>query len=419
MKNNKYTDMTEPRGERLILSHNIHLPLKTGKGWTNLNTLVIGASGSGKTQYFIKPNLYDKPKDTSFVIIDPSGDLWKSTHEDMQRAGYDTVYFNPLDEENSLKFNPFNYMYKKGDEGIKEYADKLFDLITIHGSNNDLFWANLERNLLEVIMLYCAAHPNSAEGVTGKYIIDTLSVIIKEINDNNYSFFDISDCGKLFTSISSACKIMNKHDLFSAGIDLSGMLVAFALKDVENITSEDHCKVYTLFNRPTVVYIGISESDRTCHFLSLLLLKECIDEVCKRNSETPQTQHVRFVLYEFDNIYKINKLIPMLPNIFGAAGSANYSFEILTQNIEQLARAYKDEMPKYITNIDNILFLGSDNDLTRKFISDICQKSSDGLFVINESDICNHICNLPDDKCIVALRNKQPVIDVKYNYWQG
>lgn len=357
-KKNTCTENAKPKENDIALGENMTCP-------QDMNVLVIGSSGSGKGPCFINPNIkrLSNKKNTSAVIVDPNGELWRENHKALEEAGYSVEYFNIDDTDNSGHFNPLNYMFNE--EKASQIADT-FISCTDSGMD-DPFWQNASKQLMRALILYMCANDN----YTGRNNIETLiehasslTSIREGILKDFYDKATEQGGYPLFVKTYDALSLLPEKTLKSSIASLNVILSAYATKQFLKMTRTDGIKVYTLFNTPTVVFIGVPLYDTSYTFLYKILVNECQNEMLKRSSEAKQPYRVEFYFPECESAGYID--------LVNVAKRNGMTFCAAFKSIDQLKHLYGDNWENILAGFDAIVFMGTGRDSDIAYISKLC-----------------------------------------------
>lgn len=418
----KKNKMGENGKNGIILSQNVSLPIDKRK---DVGTIVIGENGSGKTCSFVLPNLYNLLDNTSYVIADRGGKLYRKTADFMRENGWEVVYFNPYDKE-SLKWTPLNYIFHSEGKAIQ-----VADIITREMSGNGGmcrggYWGEVEFAVMRLVVVYIFLHFSGVEGdVDFNRILGLLKEMAAEENldyipqkfrkqyeyclENNICPEYIR-CFNLFTLNSKKVKK-------SVLIDLATKLMPFASGEIAERIDKDWCKIYTLFNSNTVVYVGFGEDDTSYDLFSRMFIYECINESIKRAEDTKQHYYLRFILDDFDLLGDFRNGFPDFPKAILECKNRNFTFHVTAQNNESLKSVYGENGVKTLFEIcPNIVFFGSSNDVTNRFIiarSSRADRSSKNRVTSSALNYFENIVSLKEGMACILLPGYEPIIDEK------
>ena len=366
--------------ERLTMNNRPKDP-KTAR---NKNVLVIGGSGSGKTRFFVKPNLMQcvsKDYPTSFVITDPKGSLIGEVGQLLVRCGYRVKVLNTINFSKSMKYNPLAYV--RSEKDILKLVNVIIANTKGDGEkSSEDFWVKAER------LLYCAligyiwyeAEPEERNFITLLYLLNACEA--REDDETYKSPVDI-----LFDDLAKkqpehfAVKQYVKFKM-AAGKTLKSILVScgarlapFDIKELRDIMTEDELELDTMGDRKTALFLIMSDTDTTFNFVIAMLQSQLFNLLCDKaddfyNGRLPV--HVRCLLDEFANIGQI----PNFDKLIATIRSREISASIILQSQSQLKTIYKDAADTIVGNCDTTLFLGGKEKSTLKEISELLGKET-------------------------------------------
>ncbi|NLD48088.1 MAG: type IV secretory system conjugative DNA transfer family protein [Clostridiaceae bacterium] len=364
------------------------MSLDTRKTFRNNNVLVIGGSGSGKTRFFVKPNLMQLH--SSYVITDPKGSLIKECGKMFQDAGYRIKVLNLIDMKSSDKYNFFSYINDEKDI-LKLVTNLITNTNAPNSKNAGDFWEKSETALLQALFGYVFFEALPEEKNIGTVMEMLRLAEVREDQEDFKSPLDI-----LFESLKAenpehfACK---QYDLFklAAGKTAKSILVSvgvrlspFNITVVSDMLSEDTIAIDTIGDEKTALFVIIPDSDRTFNFISAIMYQQLFDTLfLKAENEYGGRlpYHVRFLLDEFANIGQI----PNFEIYIATMRSREISVNVILQNVAQLKNLYKDSWETITGNCDTLLFLGGKEQSTLEYISKMVGKTTIDLKTTNES----------------------------------
>lgn len=422
--------------KNIILTKTESLSLDTRKTLRNNNVLVIGGSGSGKTRFFVKPNLMQKH--TSYVITDPKGSLIKETGKMLEDAGYKIKIFNLIDMDKSDKYNFFSYLRDEKDV-LKLVNNLITNTNSPYSKTSGDFWEKAETALLQALFSYILFETREEDKHIGSVMellrlaevrednedfkspLDLLFEDLKEENPNNFASkqYDLFKLGAGKTS---------KSILVSVGVRLS----AFNIPAVTELLSEDTLEMDTLGDEKTALFVILPDTDKTFNFISAIMYQQLFDTLFLKAEKEYGGRlpfHVRFLLDEFANIGQI----PNFETYIATMRSREVSVSVILQNVAQLKSLYKDTWETITGNCDTLLFLGGKEQSTLEYISKMIGKTTidlrttnqskgqTGSFSINEQVLGRELITssevglLKTDECILSIRGVEPFLSKKYD----
>lgn len=416
-------------GNNVLFTATERMSINTHKTRRNLNMLVIGGSGSGKTRFFVKPNLMQM--NTSYVITDPKGELLDSTAGMFKEAGYKVKVFNLVDMSHSNAYNPFVYI--RDDKDVTRLIRTLIKNTTPpDAQKGDPFWEKSETALLQALLyyLYYEAPPDeqnfsmvmellrAAEVREGqedfKSDLDRLFDMLEEKNPNHIAL-------KQYAIFKQAAGQTAKSILVSTSVRL-GM---FNIRDVGALTITDNIELSKLGDEKTVLYAVIPDSHDTYNFIVAMMYSQIFEALFTKadfeyGGRLPV--HVRFMLDEFANI----GALPDFEKMLATMRSREVSASIIIQNLAQLKTMYKDSWESITGNCDSTIFLGGQEQATLKYFSEMLgkrtidnqnQSRSGGKNNSTSTSYQNlgrnlmdpdEIARMPNDTCLFMLRGIRP-----------
>ena len=421
--------------KNIILTKTEKLSLDTRKTLRNNNVLVIGGSGSGKTRFYVKPNLMQKH--TSYVITDPKGSLIKETGKMLEKAGYKIKIFDLINMEKSDKYNFFSYLRDEKDV-LKLVNNLITNTNSPYSKTSGDFWEKAETALLQALFSYILFETREEDKHIGsvmellrlaevkednedfKSALDLLFEDLKEENPNNFASkqYDLFKLGAGKTA---------KSILVSVGVRLS----AFNIPVVTELLSEDTLEMDTLGDEKTALFVILPDTDKTFNFISAIMYQQLFDTLFLKAEKEYGGRlpfHVRFLLDEFANIGQI----PNFDTYIATMRSREVSVSVVLQNVAQLKSLYKDTWETITGNCDTLLFLGGKEQSTLEYISKMIGKTTidlkttnqskgqSGSFSINEQVLGRELITasevglLKTDECILSIRGVEPFLSKKY-----
>ena len=422
--------------KNIILTKTESLSLDTRKTLRNNNVLVIGGSGSGKTRFFVKPNLMQKH--TSYVITDPKGALIKETGKMLEDAGYRIKIFNLINMDKSDKYNFFSYLRDEKDV-LKLVNNLITNTNSPYSKTSGDFWEKAETALLQALFSYILFETREED----KHIGSVMELLrLAEVREDNEDFKSPLDL--LFDDLKAENPnnfASKQYDLFKLGagktsksilVSVGVRLSAFNIPAVMELLSEDTLEMDTLGDEKTALFVIIPDTDKTFNFISAIMYQQLFDTLfLKAESEYGGRLpfHVRFLLDEFANIGQI----PNFETYIATMRSREVSVSVILQNVAQLKSLYKDTWETITGNCDTLLFLGGKEQSTLEYISKMIGKTTidlrttnqskgqTGSFSINEQVLGRELITasevglLKTDECILSLRGVEPFLSKKYD----
>ena len=425
--------------ERLMMSNRPPDP----KNARNKNVLVVGGSGSGKTRYFIKPNLLQctsKSHPVSFVVTDPKGTVLIECGKLLQRAGYRIKVLNTINFKKSMHYNPFVYI--RSEKDILKLVNTLIANTKGEGEKSaEDFWVKAER------LLYCALvgyiwYEAPAEEMNFITLLELINASEAREDDEEYQ----SPVDLLFADLEErdpdhfAVKQYRKYKL-AAGktaksilISCGARLAPFDIKELRDLMSYDELELDTLGDRKTALFLIMSDTDSTFNFVIAMLQSQLFNLLCDKADDEYGGKlpvHVRCLLDEFANIGQI----PQFEKLIATIRSREISASIILQSQSQLKAIYKDAAEIILDNADSTLFLGGrgknakdiSENLGRETIDSFNTSENRGTQVSHglnyqklgkELMTQDEIAVMDGGKCILQLRGVRPFFSDKYDITQ-
>ena len=407
----------------------------------NLNACVIGSSGSGKTRFWLTPQILqasaDKNGGCSYVCVDPKGGVLGQVGHFLQKRGYRIKVFNSIDFTKSMHYNPLAYIRNEAD--ILKFVDALISNTKGEGKEGDPFWTKSET------LLYCALiayiiFEGPAEDRNMNTLVDMISGM--EVKEDDEDFMNAVDY--MFAGLEKrkpdcfAVKQYKKYKLASGKtaksilISCGARLAPFDIKELRELMETDEMQLDTIGDRKTALFVIISDTDDTFNFVVSILYTQLFNLLCDKADDEYGGRlpvHVRCLLDEFANIGQIPKFEKLIATI----RSREISASIILQSQSQLKAIYKDNADTIVGNCDTTLFLGGKEKTTLKEISEILGKETIDSFNTSEtrgrelSHGLNYqklgkqlmtedeIAVMDGGKCILQLRGVRPFFSDKFD----
>ena len=362
-----------------VFTQNVRMGLDGKKHRRNLNTLVIGGSGAGKTRFYAKPNILQC--NTSFVVLDPKGEIIRSVGHLLEDEGYVIKVIDLIDMENSLGYNPFHYI--QSDKDVLKLITNLIRNTTPKGSStNDPFWEKSETALLEALMLYLYHYaPEDEQNFT--MIMEMLNYAeVKEDEEDYESPLDelfkrleITDPTSLalkqYKIYKQAAGKTAKSILISVGVRLA----AFNLEEMASLTKYDEMGLDQIGEKKTALFAIIPDNDSTFNFLIGMLYTQLFQMLYYQadyihDDELPIPVH--FLMDEFANVALPDEFDKLLATM----RSRQIFVSIIIQNLAQIKALFKDSWESIVGNCDELYYLGGNEQSTHKFISECLGKET-------------------------------------------
>ena len=417
--------------ERLMMSNRPPDP----KNARNKNVLVVGGSGSGKTRFWLKPNLLQCH--SSYVVTDPKGSIVVECGNALLKNGYKVRILNTINFKKSMHYNPFAYVHSEKD--ILKLVTTLMTNTKGEGSGDDPFWEKSERLLLTALIAYLhyEAPVEEQNFATLLEMLNTMQVLEDDEEYQNpvdLLFEELakkkpnSFAGRQYKLYKLAAGKTAKSILISCG----ARLAPFDIKELRELMETDEMELDTIGDRKTALFVIISDTDDTFNFVVSILYTQLFNLLCDKADDEYGGRlpvHVRCLLDEFANIGQIPKFEKLIATI----RSREISASIILQSQSQLKAIYKDNADTIVGNCDTTLFLGGKEKTTLKEISEILGKETIDSFNTSEtrgrelSHGLNYqklgkqlmtedeIAVMDGGKCILQLRGVRPFFSDKFD----
>ena len=405
----------------------------------NKNVLVVGGSGSGKTRFFIKPNIMQctKTKGTSIVVTDPKGTLMVETGKLLVAAGYDVRAFNTINFSKSMHYNPFSYIHSEKD--ILKLVTVLIANTKGEGKAGEDFWVKAE-TLLYISLIGYIHYELPPEKQNFSTLIDMLNKMDVREDDPDYKNPVDQDFEKLakknpdhfavrqYAKYRMATGKTAKSILVSCG----ARLAVFDIHELRDITAYDELHLDTIGEKRTALFLIMSDTDASFNFLISMVYSQMFNLLCERADDVHGGHlpvHVRCLIDEFANIGQI----PNFEKLIATIRSREISACIVLQAQSQLKAIYKDNADTIVGNCDTLLFLGGKEKTTLKEMEELLGKETIDTFNTGESRgrEVSHSLNyqklgkslmsmdelavMDGGKCILQVRGVRPFLSDKYD----
>jgi len=420
--------------ERLMMSNCPPDP----KNARNKNVLVVGGSGSGKTRFWLKPNLLQCH--SSYVVTDPKGTIVLECGQAMLKNGYKVKILNTINFKKSMHYNPFSYVHSEKD--ILKLVTTLMTNTKGEGSGGDPFWEKSERLLLTALIAYLhyEAPVEEQNFATLLEMLNTMQVLEDDEEYQNPVDLLFENLGKKKPN-SFAVRQYKLYKL-AAGktaksilISCGARLAPFDIQELRDLTMYDELQLDTLGDKKTVLFLIMSDTDSTFNFLISMVYTQLFNLLCDKADDVYGGKlpiHVRCLIDECANIGQI----PNLEKLVATIRSREISACLVLQAKSQLKAIYKDNADTIIGNMDSQIFLGGSEPGTLKDLSEMLGKETIDAF--NTSDTRGNspsygtnysklghellsrdeIAVLDGGKCILQLRGVRPFLSDKYDLTQ-
>lgn len=439
----KYRDKKHPEAN-MILTQNVQMGLDSRRHRRNLNVLVVGGSGAGKTRFYAKPNLMQATSGNgggatavSYLVTDPKGEMARAVAPLLIRQGYDVRIFDLLDTAHSDLYNPFHYL--RDDKDAIKLINNLIKNTTPKGAQqNDPFWEKSEIALDTALILYLMheAPPEEQNFAMVMYMIENggareddddfqspLDLLFEALEDEEPDHIAV----KQYKIFKQAAGKTAKSILISAAVRLA----AFNLPEIARITETDTLDLGSLGDSKRAIFCCIPDNDTSFNYIVGMLYTQAFQSLYYTADKVHGGRlpvHVRCIFDEFANV----ALPDDFERVLATCRSREISINIIIQNMAQLKALFKDSWENITGNCDTFLYLGGNEQGTFKYVSELLGKETidtqthsqsrgrNGSYSTNHQQAGRELLT-PDEvrtldnaKAILLIRGEAPVIDSKY-----
>lgn len=432
--NKQYAD---PNGKNVILTKHVSIGLDGYKHQRNLNILVVGGSGSGKTRFFCKPGIMSV--NCSYLIVDPKGEMLRSTGYLLKEEGYDIKVFDLIHPRQSDGYNPFTYI--RDDPDVLKLMDNLVKNTTPpKGASNDPFWEKAEIALDSALMLYLLYEAPVEEQNFEMLMFMLECARVMEEDEQYQSPLDLlfqtleeRDPSHIAVREYKVYKQAAGKTAKSILVTASVRLAAFIFPQYAAMMQTDEMDFASMGERKRAIFCVIPVNDGSMNYLVSMLLTQCFQQLYLRaderyNGRLPMP--VRVIQDEWANVAQPDSY----PKVLATCRSYNIGINIIVQNIQSIKALYKDEWEAIIGNCDTLLFLGGGNEPTSlEFMSKLLGKETvhtrtrgqtkgrSGSSSVNYQQTGRDLMTpdeirmLPTNDALLFIRGEKPVRDKKYD----
>ena len=432
--NKQYAD---PNGKNVILTKHVSIGLDGYKHQRNRNILVVGGSGSGKTRFFCKPGIMSV--NCSYLIVDPKGEMLRSTGYLLKEEGYDIKVFDLIHPRQSDGYNPFTYI--RDDPDVLKLMDNLVKNTTPpKGASNDPFWEKAEIALDSALMLYLLYEAPVEEQNFEMLMFMLECARVMEEDEQHQSPLDLlfqtleeRDPSHIAVREYKVYKQAAGKTAKSILVTASVRLAAFIFPQYAAMMQTDEMDFASMGERKRAIFCVIPVNDGSMNYLVSMLLTQCFQQLYLRADERYNGRlpvPVRVIQDEWANVAQPDSY----PKVLATCRSYNIGINIIVQNIQSIKALYKDEWEGIIGNCDTLLFLGGGNEPTSlEFVSKLLGKETvhtrtrgqtkgrSGSSSVNYQQTGRDLMTpdeirmLPADDALLFIRGEKPVRDKKYN----
>ncbi len=432
--NKKYCQT--PKSENKLMTQNVSIGLNAKKHRRNLNTLVCGGSGAGKTRFYCKPNLMQC--NSSFVILDPKGEIVRDVGKLLEAKEYEIKVLDLISMEKSHCYNPFVYL--RSDNDIQRLVTNLFKSTTPKGSqSNDPFWDTAASMLLLALVFYLHYEaPEDEQNFAMVMEMLRAGAIEDEEEprpsplDNLFSELEYENPDHIALKYYHSYHSGSAKTLKSIQITLAARLEKFNLESLASLTSTDELELETLGEKKTALFALIPDNDTSFNFLVSILYTQLFQQLFYsadhiHGGSLPIPVH--FLMDEFANV----SLPDDFDKILSVMRSRSVSVSIILQNLAQLKALFEKQWESIVGNCDEFLYLGGNEQSTHKYVSELLGKSTIDTNTYGKSEgrsgsystnyqISGRELLTPDEVrmldnryAILFIRGERPVLDFKYD----
>lgn len=432
--NKRYADQN---GKNVILTKRVSIGLDGYKHRRNLNILVVGGSGSGKTRFFCKPGIMSV--NCSYLIVDPKGEMLRSTGYLLKDEGYDIKVFDLIHPRQSDGYNPFTYI--RDDPDVLKLMDNLVKNTTPpKGASNDPFWEKAEIALDSALMLYLLYEAPVEEQNFEMLMFMLECARVMEEDEQYQSPLDLlfqtleeRDPSHIAVREYKVYKQAAGKTAKSILVTASVRLAAFIFPQYAAMMQTDEMDFPSLGERKRAIFCVIPVNDGSMNYLVSMLLTQCFQQLYLRADERYNGRlpvPVRVIQDEWANVAQPDSY----PKVLATCRSYNIGINIIVQNIQSIKALYKDEWEGIIGNCDTLLFLGGGNEPTSlEFVSKLLGKETvhtrtrgqtkgrSGSSSVNYQQTGRDLMTpdeirmLPTNDALLFIRGEKPVRDKKYD----
>lgn len=425
-----------PKSNNKLMTQNVCIGLNAKKHRRNLNTLVCGGSGAGKTRFFCKPNLMQC--NTSFVILDPKGEILRDTGNLLKEKGYEIKVLDLITMERSHCYNPFVYL--NNDNDVQKLVTNLFKSTTPKGSQtNDPFWDTSASMLLSALIFYLHYEAPEDEQNFAMVMEMLRAASIEDEEDPRpspldelFSELELSNPEHIALKYYRSYHSGSAKTLKSIQITLAARLEKFNLESLASLTLTDEMELPSLGEKKVALFALIPDNDTSFNFLVSILYTQLFqqlfyaaDHIHKGSLPVP----VHFLMDEFANV----SLPDDFDKILSVMRSRGVSVSIILQNLAQLKALFEKQWESIVGNCDVFLYLGGNEQSTHKYVSELLGKETidtntygkstgrSGNYSTNyqisgrELLTPDEVRRLDNEYAILFIRGEKPIMDLKYD----
>ena len=425
-----------PPAENLLLTQNFRLGLDSHKHRRNLNVLVVGGSGAGKTRFFAKPNVLQG--NTSFIVTDPKGELCRDTGNVMKSLGYDVKVIDLINMSQSFGYNPLKYITSDNDV-LRLVTNLIRNTTPKNANSNDPFWEKSETALLQALILHLVHEAPEEERNFGM-VMEMLQAAEVREEDEEYK----SDLDILFEALAMRSPdhiAVKQYNIFKMAsgktaksilVSVGVRLATFNLSEVVRMTDVDEMDIPSIGEKKTIVYCCIPDNDSSFNYLIGMFYTQTFQQLyllADRKYKGRLPVHVHFLMDEFANV----ALPDDFEKLLATMRSREISVSIIIQNMAQLKALFKDNWESLVGNCDSFLYLGGNEQSTHEYVSKLMGKATidttthglnkgkNGSYSDNYQQTGRELLT-PDEVrmldnryALLFVRGERPMVDLKYD----
>ena len=373
----KYADKSKP--DNILLSQNVRIGLDGRKHRRNLNVMVVGGSGSGKTRFYAKPNVMQC--NTSFVVLDPKGEILRDTGHLLKQEGYELRILDLIHTERSHGYNPFTYL--RDDKDVLKLVNNIVRNTTPKGAqSNDPFWERAETALMEALILYLVheAPPHEQNFPMVMEMIGAADVREEDeeyasVLDELFERLEMRDPEHLAVKQYHIFKLAAGKTAKSILISLGVRLEKFNLPQIASVVSHDELDFPKLGEKKVALFALIPDNDSSLNFIIGMLYTQLFQELYYLADHVYGGRlpvHVHCVMDEFANV----ALPDEFDKILSTMRSREISVSIILQNLAQLKALFEKQWESIVGNCDEFVYLGGNEQSTHEYISKLLGKAT-------------------------------------------
>lgn len=431
--NRKYE--AKPASENKLLTQHVRIGLDGTKHRRNLNVLVIGGSGAGKTRFYCKPNLMQA--NTSFVVLDPKGEQVRAVGNLLREKGYEVKALDLINMEKSHCYNPFVYL--RNDNDVQRLVTNLFKSTTPKGAqSSEPFWDNAAQMLLLALIFYLKYEAPEDEQNFAMVMEMLRAGDVDEDNnmpsplDNLFYDLEKTDPNHIALKYYRSYHSGAAKTLKSIQITLAARLEKFNLESLAALTITDELELNTLGEKKTAIFALIPDNDTSFNFLVSILYTQLFQqlfEVADKKYGGSLPVHVHFLMDEFANV----SLPDDFDKILSVMRSRGVSVSIILQNLAQLKALFEKQWESIVGNCDEFVYLGGNEQATHKYVSELLGKETidtntygqsygiRGNYTKNDQQAGRELLTpdevrmLDNQYALLFIRGERPVKDFKFD----